>query len=152
MGNLCGCCTSPPASADQPVARGALEESLERARSEEKALQEAAAKQRDEAALMRKHRVQTIEEARRKEAEEKARQVRQWAAAAKEKARSIQQWTDAAVLVVLREAIPKLKDLKGWGSLTEGSDLRPHALDGIWVDEEGRVTTILLYEKGLEGE
>eukprot|EP00935_MAST-01C_sp_MAST-1C-sp1_P002673 g2673.t1 len=118
MGNLCGCCASPPAGSDQPVARGALEQSLQRAKSSS---------------------------------------------------------SDAAVLVALREAIPKLKDLGGWGSLTEGSELRQrltsgsdegkydwqavfvddegrsHELEGIRVDGEGRVIDIDLHKRGLEG-
>ena len=61
-------------------------------------------------------------------------------------------WTDAGVLVDLRNHMPGLKELEGWGGLTEGSDLRAHELVGIDVNGEGRVTGIGLDGKGLEGE
>ena len=59
-----------------------------------------------------------------------------------------------AVLVVLHEALPRLKDVEGWDSLTEGSELlqgdwskaifiddegRSHELEGIEVNEDGQL-------------
>jgi hypothetical protein len=74
--------------------------------------------------------------------------------------------TQAQVLVDIRNSIPKLTDLKGWGNFTADSDLFTHTLEGItdlsldvflptsitsYTGESIMSIGILLCAKGLQG-
>jgi hypothetical protein len=59
--------------------------------------------------------------------------------------------SDLEALLALSQALTGLDKLDGWSDLETHRDVRK--CDGITVDKEsGRVTRLVLYDKGLSGE